>query len=295
MARKAKATAEYFSHNCKQGKVAFIMQQYWGNDGYAAFFKLYERLGDSEGHFIDCKVDGEWDFLVSYLMIAPELVSEMIGKLCNIGVIDRELWYQGQVIWSQSFVDDLDVLYSRREIARPAKPDLCQHKSLSRGFMSTGIPVTGQSDDRNPYSRVEYSKEEKTKDLKKAAEGGKPPAPSGEGKALLSLKKLSTLDDQAARAHLHTMCDRLYRTKIFPQAQAFTNSYLKKRFNPRAILHTLVRCSVHARDDPWAFCTKIIRVENGNYNEQEFIREAEKHNVGREEAAKILGELGFSL
>jgi len=288
MGRKSKTTAEFFSHNCKQGKVAYIMQREWGNDGYAAFFKIYERLGDSEGQFIDCKVNGEWDYLVSYLMIPAETVHAMISKLVEIGQIDRDLWYKGMVLWSQSFVDDLEELYKKRKGGPPAKPDLCQHKTRLESISAPEI--SGKEDIRvgNTQSRVEYSKDLKTKDLKKADGEGKPPAPYGEGKALLSLKNLFEFDDVATRAYLDTVCDRLYRSKIFPQAEAFKNKYLKMKYNPRAILHALIRCSVHARDDPWGYCTKIIRTENGNYNERAFIQEAAANHVSREDAAETL-------
>lgn len=80
-----------------------------------------------------------------------------------------------------------------------------------------------------------------------------------------SLKKIK--DD------LEKITEELYQTKIFREAPAFKNTMLKKNINARSILHTFIRCYLKRefknKDDSWAYCTKIIETENGNYNERE--------------------------
>lgn len=81
-----------------------------------------------------------------------------------------------------------------------------------------------------------------------------------------SLKKITT--------DLDKITEELYQSKIFKEAPAFKNTMLKKKVNPRSILHTFIRCYLKRefknKDDPWAYCTKIIATENGNYNEREY-------------------------
>ena len=65
---------------------------------------------------------------------------------------------------------------------------------------------------------------------------------------------------------------RLYDDGSFPKVHAFKNKMLKDKKNPRTILHALIRCHLTdpGKDAAWAYCTKIIQVENGNYNEADF-------------------------
>ncbi len=78
-----------------------------------------------------------------------------------------------------------------------------------------------------------------------------------------SLKKI--------QADLDKITEELYQSKIFLEAPAFKNTMLKKKVNPRSILHTFIRCYLKRefKDDPWAYCTEIIKTEDGNYNERE--------------------------
>ena len=51
MTRPMKKGVDYFPHACVHGQTMFILEQRWGNDGYAFWFKLLEMLGTTEGHF----------------------------------------------------------------------------------------------------------------------------------------------------------------------------------------------------------------------------------------------------
>jgi len=73
---------------------------------------------------------------------------------------------------------------------------------------------------------------------------------------------------------LESLCNDLYDKKIFPKVHAWKNKMLKEKTNPRALCHCLIRCGIKKPDEPWAYCTKIIKVENGNYNETDNLRTA---------------------
>lgn len=74
------------------------------------------------------------------------------------------------------------------------------------------------------------------------------------------------------KQHINEIAKQLYEREIFPKAQAFVNKSIKEKRNLRAILHTLSRCMLSKPEDPWAFCMKIIQVEDGNFNEQDSTR-----------------------
>ena len=62
----------------------------------------------------------------------------------------------------------------------------------------------------------------------------------------------------------------------FPKAMEWIAEQQKSHKNPAAILHCLNRCKHRKRgqhDNPWGYCNQIMKVENGNYNERDCIRE----------------------
>jgi hypothetical protein len=105
----------------------------------------------------------------------------------------------------------------------------------------------------------------KEKNKKKAETFG---LPSGEILNEASIKKI--------REDLEIICEKLYQEGIFSEVHTFKNLMLKNSQNERAVLHALTRCYLKAKSDgfkkkggAWGYCTKIMQVENGNYNERE--------------------------
>jgi hypothetical protein len=139
MTRARKQTIDYFSHNCNHGRVIFIVEKHWGNDGYAVFYKMLEQLGDSEGHYLDFRKPDEWEYFLSVALVDEKKALIILDKLSEIGVIDKELWNH-RIVWDQDFIDDLEDIYSRRKIERPTKPTI----------PSTEIPLSGTNDNIIP-------------------------------------------------------------------------------------------------------------------------------------------------
>lgn len=74
---------------------------------------------------------------------------------------------------------------------------------------------------------------------------------------------------------LKGICDELKTKNIFPTVYAFVGKMKKQGKNDRAITHTLIRCLAKEtfESTPWAYCQKIISVEDGNYNESDHNRD----------------------
>jgi hypothetical protein len=121
MARPKKKTVDYFPHKCVSGKTIFILEQEFGNDGYAFWFKLLEQLGSVEGHYIDCKNSAELRFLQAKTRLSGDKTIEILNLLAELEAIDPELWSQ-KVIWSQNFVDGIAEVYINRRVEKPSKP-----------------------------------------------------------------------------------------------------------------------------------------------------------------------------
>ena len=122
--RPRKQTVNYFPHytGASDGKTMFILQNRFGNDGYAFWFKLLEILGSSEGHFFNYRKPPDWQFLLAKTGVSDDnKAAEILKTLADLEAIDVEL-YQHKIVWSQNFVDNLADLYKRRKIDFPRKP-----------------------------------------------------------------------------------------------------------------------------------------------------------------------------
>ncbi len=152
MARPKKKTVDYFPHSCTHGKTMFIIEQKYGNDGYAFWFKLLELLGDTEGHYIDLNDEMVQEFLQAKTSLSKEVCNEILDLLAKLKAIDAELWEQ-KIVWSQNFVDGISDVYKNRRVETPSRPSFYIQK-----------PATADiSTDENPQSKVKESKVKESK------------------------------------------------------------------------------------------------------------------------------------
>lgn len=147
MSRPKKAVVDYFPHYANPGKTVTVIQHLFGNDGYAFFYKLMGVLAQSDGHFYDCRLVTDQEYLASETHVQWDLGSRILDQLAKMDVIDRDLWQIG-VIWMKSLVDSIRDAYKKRTVSVPEKPDRA-------GFLPPEIPSTsGISGAGNPQSKV---------------------------------------------------------------------------------------------------------------------------------------------
>jgi len=147
MARPKKETVDYFPHQCNHGKTMYIIEQKYGNDGYAFWFKLLELLGDTAGHYLDLNDDATFEFLQAKTRLGADICCEILDLLAKLGAIDPELW-ESKVIWCQNFVDGISDVYRNRRMKTPSRPSFYGQKPSAAGV----------STDKNPQSKVKETK-----------------------------------------------------------------------------------------------------------------------------------------
>ena len=123
MARPNKFTVEYFSHDVEQKTTLFILQKKFKNDGYAVWYKTLELIGKTPGHYYDCTLPVRWQFYLAYIDVPEALANEIIETLVQLDALDRNLWEENKILWSQNFIDRLSDVYHRREMGLPPKPN----------------------------------------------------------------------------------------------------------------------------------------------------------------------------
>lgn len=174
MANKPKLTAEYFPHYAAQKKTVPVLKAAFGSHGYSFWYQLLEMLCAAQGHFIDCKINGEFEFMASEMCIPIEVAEQVLAKLIERGKIDRELWETSRIIWCQGLVDNLmATLYTKRTTA-PEKPKPERKSDFRDG--------NRHSRDGNTHSRDGnfHEDEDPDSDIEKGFPGRKSPFPENQ-------------------------------------------------------------------------------------------------------------------
>lgn len=152
MARPKKETVDYFPHVVNHGKTLYIIEQKYGNDGYAFWFKLLEMLGNTPGHYLDLNDEATWEFLQAKTHLESSFCNEILDLLAKLEAIDPELWGK-RVVWSQNFVNGISQVYTNRRVKTPTKPSFYIEKSAGE-VVST---------DENPQTKLKETKLNNTK------------------------------------------------------------------------------------------------------------------------------------
>lgn len=134
MARPRKQTADYFPHDSRasDGDTLTVLQNRFGNDGYAFWFKLLEKLASAEGHFIDCNSPIKWQVLLAKMGVDELRGVEIMNLLVEMKAIDPEIW-QSKLIWCQNLVNNLADVYKNRRQELPQKPVSTGNNAITTG------------------------------------------------------------------------------------------------------------------------------------------------------------------
>jgi len=154
LSRPMKKGVDYFPHACTHGQTMFILEQRWGNDGYAFWFKLLELLGSTEGHVLDAENTATREFLAARTRLSVEQCYEILDLLADLDAIDQELWKKHHVIWCQNFVDHLEPVYRKRKTGPPSKPNFCDENSSI-----DDVSVTESTQSKVKESKVDDTRE----------------------------------------------------------------------------------------------------------------------------------------
>ena len=168
MARPARNNVDYFPHECIHGRKMFVVESKYGNDGYAVWFKLLERLGNTDNHYLNLSDETELMYLASLMKIDEIKFKNILTDLAKLGAIDKELYEENKIVWSQKFYESIQDAYSKRN-------NKCiDRNSLVLLLVSLGIRKQDKSIHKlgkdilegviNPQSKEDYIKEKKTEE-----------------------------------------------------------------------------------------------------------------------------------
>ena len=123
MGRPTKKGVDYFSHDCDAaGKpTCYTLQENFGNDGYAFWFKLLEFLGQRENLSFDCNIKAEWLYFVAKAKVSESDAIAILDTLASIDAIDADLW-KHKIVWSDNFLERVRDVYKKRGTPPPSRP-----------------------------------------------------------------------------------------------------------------------------------------------------------------------------
>jgi hypothetical protein len=148
MARPHKGTVDYFPHVVNHGKTLLIVENEYGNAGYAFWFKLLELLCQSEGQYYDYGNPASWQFLLVKTNTTEDTATQILELLATVGAVDPTL-LKGKILWVQNLVDNLELVYSRRSVGKPHKPVIADNNDTSGGLLLTITTPQGVIADNN--------------------------------------------------------------------------------------------------------------------------------------------------
>jgi len=164
MAREQRKDVDYFPHDCTHGRKMHIIEAKYGNDGYAAWFKLLEQLGKANNHYIDISDETNMMFLTSIFKITEEKTISILNDLAKLDAIDKFLYENYKVIFSQKFSDSITDAYRKRRNKIFEYSDLLNELGVKTSQSSAGL---NQKEVNTPEvilkeekSKVKKSKEE---------------------------------------------------------------------------------------------------------------------------------------
>lgn len=128
MGRHNSNTVTYFPHYIGDGKKIFSIERKYGNDGYATWFKLLEKLATTENHFLDLNDEGELFYLSAKCNVSEDLLNDIIVDLVKLNVFNKELW-ESKIIYSETFINSIADAYKRRNQKYMTFDYLCKHLS----------------------------------------------------------------------------------------------------------------------------------------------------------------------
>lgn len=123
MTRPRKQIVDWFPHDCLHRATLFTLENKYGNDGYAFWFKLLEALGATEGHLIDCKDAKRYEYLCARARLDAATCEEILNLLARMEAIDPGLWNGSRLIWCQNLLDRVRGAYKNRQLPIPKKPE----------------------------------------------------------------------------------------------------------------------------------------------------------------------------
>jgi hypothetical protein len=163
MARPRKTGLDYFPHDVDASEDEKIeaLRALYGNDGYAFYFILLERIYRSDNAELDISKKAILAALVKKIGISEQKFFEMLNTAFDIELFNKQLYEQNNVITSKGIKKRFEEVESMRERWRKKKKSKEENKEENKE--DTSNIFSGENSEETGESKVKESKEKKSK------------------------------------------------------------------------------------------------------------------------------------
>ncbi len=179
MARKEKLTLDYYPHYAVQGDITAVIQELYGNDGYAVLHKIYEQFCLRDRQYINLSEYSTLATIAAYCKVNQDRFFEIVNELVKLGAFDKDLWLEKRILISSKFIENTKDAYKKRATDIVDFEELKNnflHKTTSKGISSAGnsenYEKTVQSGDINQQIKLKEIKGNETKPNQTKNDGG---------------------------------------------------------------------------------------------------------------------------
>ena len=278
--RPNKAALDYFELDCHMEEKVRLIQAEFGLKGFAVVVKLYQKIYGELGYYCEWNEDSLLLFMSENGVSSRDernLISEIVAACIRRDIFSRRPFDEYGILTSPGVQKRYLNATSKREkvelkkeyllISEPENTKNVVVNSISDGRNSI-------SDGRNEQSRVEKSKEEKSR-VKEGADGSTAGAAQPTPDRMISERRFPAELDSAVREWVR------YKTEK------------RQRYRPTGLRNFLSQVEGNARTYGEAPVAELIRYCMGqNYQGVIFDRLADGRHGGRKQAADGAGTPG---
>ncbi len=157
MARHIKEGMDYFSHDTDAANDEKIeaLRALYGNDGYAFYFILLERIYRTGSFELDISDAETIQILSRKVGVTPELFRKILHTALKVGCFDRQAYEQKNVLTSNGIKKRADYVKTKRRRMR--------EKYIPTTKTRVSAAETGEeTGEETPQSKVKESKEKES-------------------------------------------------------------------------------------------------------------------------------------
>ena len=159
MARAERHNADYFPFLCKEGNNTKYIEATYGNDGFAVWVKVLRQLTVNNYHYIDLSIKPKLMTFSSVCKVKEEVLIAILNDLAELEEIDKSLWYENRIIWSDKFIENIQDAYKNRKTKITKKKEFL---TLFESLAGKKLIMNCVSSVRSTHTIEEKTIEEKT-------------------------------------------------------------------------------------------------------------------------------------
>ena len=158
---------DYFPHKCKDSKELVYIRHKYGSEGYEAFYRLQEALGDADYHYIDLNNDLKRQMFEMGMGVSSEVVYGVIDILAGTGWLDKEVYEKDNILWSDKFMKSIRAVYINRRRSGsidhiPEKQDIyrsttCRNRSIVEDSIEDIVEDTKEEGSNGSHSIFDFN------------------------------------------------------------------------------------------------------------------------------------------